>query len=251
MLLKQFEIGSSIIKRRSRMRVLVLIALLSVAFIPQARGDLQTGLVALQREQYEAAFIQILPDAEAGDAMAEFFIGTMYWGGLGTQKDTKEAAKWLRRGAERGNAEAQDLLAYLYENGSGIPQDYAQAFNWYQEAAKKGIPRSQHKTGLFYLDGQGVQRDDIEGAKWLRQSAIQGYADSCFGLGILYIRGQGVSRDWTQAYAWLAMAEQAKSETIRAMAAEKRNIIARGLSEEERKQADDLVAIWKSMVSVH
>jgi len=70
--------------------------------------------------------------AEAGDANAQFNIGSMYENGSGVKQDYAEAAKWYRKAAERGDARAQYNLGFMYLNGTGVPQDYAEAEKWYK-----------------------------------------------------------------------------------------------------------------------
>ena len=58
----------------------------------------------------EAGLAQIRRDAEQGDADAEFRLGLLYALGTGTEKDTAEAVRWLRRASKEGHALANALL---------------------------------------------------------------------------------------------------------------------------------------------
>jgi hypothetical protein len=69
----------------------------------------------------------IRKQAEAGDANAQFNIGSMYENGSGVRQDYAEAARWYRKAAERGDARAQYNLGILNQNGWGVPQDYKEA----------------------------------------------------------------------------------------------------------------------------
>ena len=78
-----------------------------LALVVSAHGaDLQSGLDAYERGDYEAALIQFRPLAE------------------------------------QGNAEAQLYLGIMYEYGKGVPWNPVQAFNWYRKAAESGHPKA-------------------------------------------------------------------------------------------------------------
>jgi len=56
--------------------------------------------------------------------------------------------KILREQAEAGDANAQFHIGSMYENGSGVRQDYAEAAIWYRKAAERGM--REHSTTLEY-----------------------------------------------------------------------------------------------------
>ena len=62
----------------------------------------------------------IVKAAEQGDALSQYALGLMYYGGLGVTNDYKEAVKWYRKAAEQGNADAQSSLGMMYASGKGI-----------------------------------------------------------------------------------------------------------------------------------
>lgn len=45
-----------------------------------------------------------------GNAEAQYLVGMMHMGGLGTEMDTKEAVFWWARAAKQGNQDALDML---------------------------------------------------------------------------------------------------------------------------------------------
>ena len=51
--------------------------------------------------------------ANAGDATAEYNLGSMYYKGEGVIKDYKEAVKWFTKAAEQGFAMAQFTLGVM------------------------------------------------------------------------------------------------------------------------------------------
>lgn len=86
---------------------------------------------------------------------------------------TRAAREW-RPEADAGNATAQFNLGLLYYEGQGVPQDYAEAARWFQSAADQGYSRAQRNLGNMYGVGQGVKRDSQQAYKWLSLCAASG-----------------------------------------------------------------------------
>jgi len=76
-----------------------------------------------------------LPQAQAGDAEAQYYLGQMFERGLGVPPDYEAAAQWYRKAAEQGDSAAQISLGSLYEAGRGVPRDGEEAIRWYRRAA--------------------------------------------------------------------------------------------------------------------
>ena len=90
--------------------------------------------------------------------------------------DFDRAFPILRSGAEAGDANAQYLLGTLYRLGAGAPQDEYRAFHWYRVAAKEDMPEAQFQVGLMFLRGEGVTAREDEALEWLSRAADNGYA---------------------------------------------------------------------------
>ena len=84
---------------------------------------------------YATALEVWLPQAKAGDAEAQYYVGEIFEKGLGTDPDYESAAVWYRRAAEQEYAAAQISLGYLFEQGLGVETDEVEALNWYRRAA--------------------------------------------------------------------------------------------------------------------
>jgi uncharacterized protein len=76
-------------------------------------------------------------------------LGAAYEGGLGVERDFKEAARWYRAAAERGDALAQANLGQLYFDGRGVPFDLEQAYKWFKLSANQGNTRGLVGFGNF------------------------------------------------------------------------------------------------------
>jgi len=57
--------------------------------------------------------------------------------------DYLTALRELRPLAEQGDAVAQNYLGVMYYNGQGVPQNYAEAVRLYRLAAEQGIADAQ------------------------------------------------------------------------------------------------------------
>ena len=81
--------------------------------------------------------------------------------------DYKTAYQLIKPQAEKGDAVAQFFLGYLYDEGKGVPQDYDEAVKWYRKAAKQGNKEARHNLDLMG-DQDQVSKDRAEKEKWHR-----------------------------------------------------------------------------------
>jgi TPR repeat protein len=104
-------------------------------------GDLEAGREAYERKDYDAAAREWRPLAEAGDAEAQYWLGTLYRLGQGTQEDRAEAGRWYLRAAEQGHELAMYHLAFMYYRGQGVSRrrDYVGGYVWFSLAAEAEV----------------------------------------------------------------------------------------------------------------
>ena len=184
--------------------------------------------------------------AVQGDLNAQFSIGQDYLEGKGTEQQLpvnerlSKAARWFRRAAENGHAPSQYRLATLYELGQGAPKDAAESMIWYERAAEKGHVKAMHNLAVLSINGSGKSANYVTAAKWFAKAAEHGLRDSQYNLGILHERGLGVEKDAAKAYQWFAIAAE-RGDTN---AAQKRDDIARTLTDAERMTADSALSGW-------
>lgn len=139
---------------------------IAAAYAMPASAERDAGIAAYGKNDYPTAFKELFPDARAGDAKAQYYLGLLYARGRGIEKDPVIAATWFRKSAEQGNAEAQFDLGHLYRRGNGVPQDDTIAADWWRKAAENGQPFAQSSLAGMYLDGKGVKRDLVQAYKW-------------------------------------------------------------------------------------
>jgi hypothetical protein len=90
--------------------------------------------VAYDRANLATALRVWLPQAEAGDKVAQTNVGEIYEKGLGTAPDYVNAAKWYRKAADQGYPRALTNLGFLYERGLGVAKDPVAALGLYRKA---------------------------------------------------------------------------------------------------------------------
>jgi TPR repeat protein len=170
--------------------------------------------------QYEHLLARLEPLARAGDAMAQFFVGSFYSRGEGVLQDDEVAVSWWRKAAEQGLARAQNELGTALTDGRGIEPDPVEAVAWFRRAAAQDLAVAQANLGLMYWNGLGVNKDNHEAIALFRMAASKGLGWAQYYLGEAYARGQGVTRDPDQAIDWyLLAAEQDYTEAQYALGA--------------------------------
>src|SRR5258706_10803075 len=87
------------------------------------------------RANYATSLKIWLAEAGKGNAEAQYYVGKIYEGGLGTEPDYKSAASWYEKAAAAGHSASQFSLGALYEKGLGVPADSAKAFDLYRRAS--------------------------------------------------------------------------------------------------------------------
>ncbi len=104
-----------------------------------ARFRFQLGRAYVAAKNYDSAFEQLRIAAEEGHAVAQNDLGSLYFNGLGVEKDQQTAVEWFERAGAAGVASAQMSLGTIYEKGlAGVTPDRAKAKEWYRKAAAQG-----------------------------------------------------------------------------------------------------------------
>ncbi|MBL8442695.1 MAG: caspase family protein, partial [Zoogloeaceae bacterium] len=95
--------------------------------------------VMYDRADLETALSVWLPQANAGDAEAQTYVGEIYERGIGGEAPRHaEAAQWYRKAADKGHTRAMINLGFLYEKGLGVQRDPAAALALYRKATGLG-----------------------------------------------------------------------------------------------------------------
>ena len=161
------------------------------------------------RQNLPKALALYLQAAQKGDIEAQFIVGGMYFKGIGTEKNSKEAFKWLYKAAVNGEStpQSQKILGQAFLLGNVVPQNYTKSIQWYERASESGDHDAQNELAFLYYVGRGVEQNFTASYKWFEKAAIGGLAVAQYNVGIMWYTGNGVEKpDMIQAYTWLSLA---------------------------------------------
>ena len=162
---------------------------------------------------------ELLKNAEAGDAEAQYDVGAYYL--RRTQEGDRESASaklaitWLSKSAAQKNRDALNALAYAHQKGAGVTQSPDLSLKYYQMAADKGSTKAMKSLGTMFLEGQGVSRDEERGARWILEAAEHDDASAQNELIVLYSTGKGLPQDAARALAWAQKSLERKDDGYR------------------------------------
>lgn len=102
---------------------------------PAEQDSKAANIPATSSPSIPAIDIDLIEQAKAGDAKAQYKLGYDYYNGHGIAQDYAQAAVWWKKSADQGFAYAQNNLGVLYNSGKGVPQSYSEAYFWQNLAA--------------------------------------------------------------------------------------------------------------------
>ena len=89
-------------------------------------------------QDYERAMAAYKVAAEAGEALSQFQVGTMYCNGEGVAVDYKPARAWLEKAVAQDHPIAIGQLGVMYFGGEGVTPSFRRARELYQRAIELG-----------------------------------------------------------------------------------------------------------------
>jgi TPR repeat protein len=158
------------------------------------------------KELYRGSAEAVRARASAGDAYAQYLVGTAALIGLDGAPDSRTARRWLEPAAQGGEAWALHNLAWMQETGRGFESpDPGSALEGYRQASQAGNTVSMRDFARLTLVPYGVAELCAEGLDWLRQSAQAGNAAAAARLGkfLLYGQPECVLPDPAESMVWL------------------------------------------------
>ena len=147
----------------------------------------------------------------------------------------------LSRKANAGNAVAQTYLGLSYFTGVDAPQDLEKAQWWLHKAATQNHIDAQYFLGTMYINGEGALKDRAEGVGLIHKAASQGQTDAQLALAIMHFKGDGVPKDKVLAYAWSNLA--ASNDTPESI--KYRNQLESQLTGDELSEAKRFSSNWR------
>lgn len=186
------------------------LALLSGRAWADPASDLAAAWTAYLRGDHAQALKVIKPLAEAGNADAEYNLGTMYSDGHGVPRNEREAQAWWEKAANQGQADAEFSLGFMLLNGAGdgpnaVAANPQAGLPWLEKAAAQGHASAQYFLGYVYWSGMTVPADPEKALDYSLRAAEQGRADAEYQAGTILANQRG-AQNAIEAYKWLELA---------------------------------------------
>jgi len=127
----------------------------------------------------QATILEMKEAAAAGDASAQFRLGTRYGYGIHVPKDLKESSRLLRAAADQGHSLAQYQLGKNYLDGRGVEKSTKEGLAWLRKSGEEGYLAAQMTLGRFLDRGEyGIEANPTEAVKWYEKAAERGEESS-------------------------------------------------------------------------
>lgn len=148
----------------------------------------------------------------------------------------------LSQAAKAGQAGAQFYLGTKYEYGKDVKQDIKQAFAWYKAAADQGLASAQLNVGRMLIDGKGTSKNEALGRQYLEKAASRGDNRASFNLALL----DEQKRNFVGAYQWyeLSTRDGMLDNKVISLSEGKKTALAANLTQEQIRQARDRADQW-------
>lgn len=171
--------------------------------------------------------------AKSGDSIAQCLLASSYFtGDDDVDRNYAEAMKWFSRAAEQNDAEAQYYLGRMYYEGLGVPKDWAEAYKWFDIAEYNRYIFTRDEYGTYtaivlntekaqFVDLATEARIKLESeipedqlkvaqrdiAHWYILKAENGDPDAQVWVAKQYHDGNYLPQDFVKAYQWYKIAQ--------------------------------------------
>ncbi len=178
-----------------------------------AYADVNVGMSLFSEGKVDFAAAEWTQDAENGNGLAAYLLGTLYQTGNGVEASDVKAIQYLSQASEDGIADAQIALAFIYLEGSEeaeIEPNAELGLQWLDKAAVEHFhPVAQYHLGLMHRAGYGgLMKSGAEGNRWLLLSAKKHYVPALIELGYIYANGDRVIEDPYKGAMYLELARE-------------------------------------------
>lgn len=174
---------------------------------------------------YKKAFTYYNMAAAQNDPIAVNNLGSLYFSGIGTEKNFTKAAQLFDKASKLGNTEAAVNLAFIYLTKNSSLNNPREAIQLLKTAAEAGNPTAKFMLGYAYFKGLVVEQNYKKAVVLLREAANVKYADAEYLLAYMYLNGLGITKNYGNAVKYFTYA--ANQGNVDAMI-ELGNILAAG-----------------------
>ena len=147
----------------------LILLCVGLIFAAPGRADFQGGVAEYKNKHYQEAYAQLLPLADAGDPLAQYYIGQIYYWGRGHETDEEKGIQYLHAASDQGLAQAQHSLGTHYKNSfldGSDPDGSERAYVLHLKAATQGYPPAYLGLSLLYCTGLGVPKMEYVASAW-------------------------------------------------------------------------------------
>ena len=180
---------------------------------PPPPTNLETGMEALNREDYAEAVKYLNEAAKEGEATAQFELGRMYAAGRGVKPNPKRAYDLLRAAADQGVEEAYIMVADALRDGNGTKKDISKAVQLYRVLTAMDNPQAATALAALYRSDRALALDDPAAARLLIPMAETDDVEAQRVLAHVLL--EGLLPDLDAAVKWLYRAAFAGSAEAR------------------------------------
>lgn len=112
--------------------------------------------------------------ADMGNSDAMYFLGEIYFQGIGVGQDFEKAGEYLKKACESGNKSAMSIYGKMLFMGDGVPQNYDESAMYFYTLAEDDGEAS-YILGVMSNLGMGVPRSAKRAEKYIANAESLGY----------------------------------------------------------------------------
>ncbi len=151
---------------------------------------------------FPRAFELFKESAEKGYGESYFWLARCYDGGLGCDKDDRQAVYWYKKAVEYDDDPyAAADLGEKYLFGEGITEDKNKAYQLFKKSASKDVAKGQFWLGWCSINGEGCEENPNRAYQNFHLAVKNGYGNTAkLWLARCYETGTGVNQNPNKAY---------------------------------------------------
>lgn len=159
--------------------------------------------------------------AQQNDPIALNNLGSLYFNGIGTQRDVKKALALFKQSADLGNNDAAVNLAFIYLTGGRKDSERNRIAIELFQKAQENNNIAKFMLGYAYYKGFVVDRNYEQAFKLIKAAAVgdSKIDEAQLTLAQMYVNGNGTVQNYQKAIeAYRAAAMQGNIEAIMTLA---------------------------------
>lgn len=158
------------------------------------------------KQDFKEAFKYYELAAKQKDPIALNNLGSLYFNGIGTERDIKKALVLFESASALGNDNASLNLAFIYLTGGTKNEERnTKAMELFQKAADEGNKIAQFMVGYAYYKGFVLPQDYQKAFQSVRAAAIDDAKidEAQMILSDMYAKGEGITQNYQKSIAAL------------------------------------------------